>query len=100
ALLAQAHALNTDQPLFSRLWASGFLPSSYQGVRFRAGSAPVLYLEDPPGVIRTTRRGILDAVGALNRMRHESYGDPEIETRIAQYEMAYRIDRKSTRLHS
>ncbi len=48
-LLSQAHALNADQPLFSRLWASGFLPSSYQGVRFRAGSAPVLYLDDPPG---------------------------------------------------
>jgi hypothetical protein len=49
-LLSQAHAINNDQPLFSRLWASGFLPSSYQGVRFRAGSAPVLYLEDPPGI--------------------------------------------------
>ncbi len=49
-LLSQAQALNTDQPLFSRLWGSGFLPSSYQGVRFRAGAAPVLYLEDPPGV--------------------------------------------------
>src|SRR5918998_16875 len=49
-LLSQAHAVNTDQPLFSRLWASGFLPSSYQGVRFGTGSAPVLYLSDPPGV--------------------------------------------------
>ena len=48
-LLSQAHALNTDQPLFSRLWGSGFLPSSHQGVRFRAGSSPVLYLENPPG---------------------------------------------------
>ena len=55
-LLSQAHAINTDQPLFSRLWASGFLPSSYQGVRFRAGSAPVLYLDDPPGINKTTRR--------------------------------------------
>ena len=52
-LLSQAQALNTDQPLFSRLWGSGFLPSSYQGVRFRAGAAPVLYLEDPPGVSKT-----------------------------------------------
>ena len=49
-LLSQAHAINTDQPLFSRLWGSGFLPSSYQGVRFRAGSEPVLYLDDPPGI--------------------------------------------------
>ena len=90
-LLSQAHAINTDQPLFSRLWASGFLPSSYQGVRFRAGSAPVLYLEDPPGITTRTRRDMLDAVRTLNELRHDTYGDPEIETRIAQYEMAYRM---------
>jgi hypothetical protein len=90
-LLSQAHALNTDQPLFSRLWASGFLPSSFQGVRFRAGSTPVLYLDDPPGITKSTRREMLDAVGKLNAMRHDAYGDPEIETRIAQYEMAYRM---------
>jgi uncharacterized protein (DUF1501 family) len=90
-LLSQAHALNTDQPLFSRLWASGFLPSSFQGVRFRAGSTPVLYLDDPPGITKNTRREMLDAVGKLNAMRHDAYGDPEIETRIAQYEMAYRM---------
>jgi Protein of unknown function (DUF1501) len=90
-LLSQAHALNTDQPLFSRLWASGFLPSSFQGVRFRAGSTPVLFLDDPPGITKNTRREMLDAVGKLNAMRHEAYGDPEIETRIAQYEMAYRM---------
>jgi hypothetical protein len=90
-LLSQAHAINTDQPLFSRLWASGFLPSAYQGVRFRAGSEPVLYLEDPPGINATTRRQMLDAVAALNGMARDSYGDPEIETRIAQYEMAYRM---------
>jgi hypothetical protein len=90
-LLSQAHAITTDQPLFSRLWASGFLPSSYQGVRFRAGGAPVLFLEDPPGISRTTRRQMLDAAAKLNTMQHEAYGDPEIETRIAQYEMAYRM---------
>jgi hypothetical protein len=90
-LLSQAHAINTDQPLFSRLWASGFLPSSYQGVRFRAGAAPVLYLQDPPGISKTTRRQMLDAAGKLNAMRHDAYNDPEIETRIAQYEMAYRM---------
>jgi len=90
-LLSQAHAVNTDQPLFSRLWASGFLPSSYQGVRFRAGSEPVLYLEDPPGIEGTTRRQMLDAVARLNGIAKETYGDPEIETRIAQYEMAYRM---------
>jgi hypothetical protein len=90
-LLSQAHALNTDQPLFSRLWSSGFLPSKYQGVRFRAGSNPVLYLQDPPGVGQTTRRQMLDVVAKLNKMKHDAYGDPEIETRIAQYEMAYRM---------
>jgi hypothetical protein len=90
-LLSQAHAINADQPLFSRLWASGFLPSSYQGVRFRAGRTPVLYLDNPPGVSATARREMLDAVSALNEMRHEAFGDPEIETRIAQYEMAYRM---------
>ena len=90
-LLSQAHALTTDQPLFSRLWASGFLPSSYQGVRFRNGGAPVLFLQDPPGIERTTRRQMLDAGARLNLMQREAYGDPEIETRIAQYEMAYRM---------
>src|SRR4051794_5739262 len=84
-LLSQAHAINTDQPLFSRLWASGFLPSSYQGVRFRAGNAPVLYLEDPPGVSKLTRRVMLDAVGKLNSIKREAYAAPEIDTRIAQY---------------
>ena len=90
-LLSQAHALHADQPLFSRLWASGFLPSSYQGIRFRPGGAPVLFLDDPPGINRTARRQMLEAIGRLNRMRHEAYGDPEIETRISQYEMAYRM---------
>ncbi|MDQ3349952.1 MAG: DUF1501 domain-containing protein [Acidobacteriota bacterium] len=90
-LLSQAHAINTDQPLFSRLWASGFLPSSYQGVRFGTGSAPVLYLEDPPGITKKTRRQMLDAVAKLNTFTHDTYGDPEVQTRIAQYEMAYRM---------
>jgi uncharacterized protein DUF1501 len=90
-LLSQANAITADQPLFSRLWGSGFLPSAYQGVRFRAGSAPVLYLEDPPGVSKPTRRAMLDAVKKLNTMKQEAYGDPEIEARIAQYEMAYRM---------
>ncbi|MBI1762231.1 MAG: DUF1501 domain-containing protein [Acidobacteria bacterium] len=90
-LLSTAHALNTDQPLFSRLWSSGFLPSSYQGVRLRGGATPVLYLDDPPGVDKKTRRQMLDAVAKLNKLKHDEYGDPEIETRIAQYEMAYRM---------
>jgi hypothetical protein len=90
-LLSQAHALNTDQPLFSRLWGAGFLPSAYQGVRLRGGATPVLYLDDPPGVSKTTRRQMIDAVAKLNQMKFEAYGDPEIETRISQYEMAYRM---------
>jgi hypothetical protein len=90
-LLSQAHALNTDQPLSSRLWGNGFIPSSHQGVRFRAGSNPVLYLHDPPGLSKTSRREMLDTVVKLNRMKSEAYGDPEIETRISQYEMAYRM---------
>ncbi|MBL8208313.1 MAG: DUF1501 domain-containing protein [Blastocatellia bacterium] len=90
-LLSTAHAINTDQPLFSRLWSSGFLPSNYQGVRLRGGSTPVLYLDNPPGVNQTTRRQMLDAVVKLNKLKSESYGDPEIETRISQYEMAYRM---------
>ena len=90
-LLSQAQALNTDQPLFSRLWGNGFLPSKYQGVRFRAGSEPVLYLSDPEGIDKSTRRRILDSVAKLNHMRESVYGDPEIATRISQYEMAYRM---------
>jgi hypothetical protein len=90
-LLSQAHAINTDQPLFSRLWSSGFLPSSHQGIRFRSGSDPVLYLEDAPGISRETRRRMLDSVAELNRKHADQYGDPEIHTRIRQYEMAYRM---------
>ncbi|HWC76948.1 MAG TPA: DUF1501 domain-containing protein [Blastocatellia bacterium] len=90
-LLSVANAINTDQPLFSRLWGNGFLPSSYQGVRFRGSGEPVLYLADPPGVNKTTRRQMLDVVAKLNKIKAEAYGDPEIETRIAQYEMAYRM---------
>jgi hypothetical protein len=90
-LLSLSNTPNNDQPLFSRLWGSGFLPSSYQGIRFRSGSNAVLYLENPEGIERGTRRSMLDALEKLNRMRHETYGDPEIETRIAQFEMAYRM---------
>jgi hypothetical protein len=90
-LISQAEAINADQPLFSRLWSSGFLPSSYQGIRFRAGSDPVLYLADPPGINKTTRRELLDAVCKLDRIASESYLDPEIATRVAQYEMTYRM---------
>src|SRR5437879_2454879 len=84
-MLSQAQALNPDQPLFSRLWGTGSLPSNPQRVRFRAGSDPVLYLSDPPGIEKNTPRRMLDALGRLNAMRAEVYGDPEIETSIQQY---------------
>ncbi|HZP01056.1 MAG TPA: DUF1501 domain-containing protein [Terriglobia bacterium] len=90
-LISQANALNPDQPLFSRLWGNGFLPSKYQGVKFRAGADPVLYLSDLPGVSKATRRRMLDGLAKLNKMWFDAYGDPEIETRISQYEMAYRM---------
>ena len=90
-LISQPSGLNIDQPLFSRLWGSGFLPSNYQGVKFRSSGDPVLYLADPPGVDRSTRRGMLDAVSSLNKVHADAYHDPEIETRISQYEMAFRM---------
>ncbi len=79
------------QPLYSRLWGSGFLPTRYQAVKFRAGREPVLYLNDPGGFTREDRRHYLDSLAAMNRVRLGEYGDPEIENRIAQYEMAYRM---------
>lgn len=80
-----------DQPLYDRLWGSGFLPSRHQGVKFRSQGDPVLYLSDPPGIDRAARRDMLDDVAALNRQRLATAGDPEIETRIAQYELAFRM---------
>src|SRR5262249_37894230 len=90
-LISQANALNPDQPLFSRLWGSGFLPSNHQGVKFRSSGDPLLYLSDQPGIDRSARRRMLDGLEKLNRMKAQAYGDPEIDTRIAQYEMAYRM---------
>jgi hypothetical protein len=80
-----------DQPLYDRLWGSGFLPTQHQGVKFRNGGDPVLWLSNPPGVDRQTRRETLDELGALNQRRHDALGDPEIATRIAQYELAFRM---------
>ncbi len=79
------------QALYTRLWGSGFLPSRYQGVKFRSQGDPVLYLSNPGGVSRDRRRMFLDDLAALNRIQLEERADPEIETRIAQYEMAYRM---------
>ena len=79
------------QPLYDRLWGAGFLPSRHQGVLFRSGSNPVLYLNNPKGITDRLRRQSLDHIRQLNEMRFDEYQDPEIKTRIAQYEMAYRM---------
>jgi hypothetical protein len=79
------------QPLYSRLWGSGFLPTRYQGVKFGSGRDPVLYLSNPDGFDRDDRRHYLDDLAVLNRIQQQQYGDPEIETRIEQYEMAFRM---------
>src|SRR6516225_359727 len=80
-----------DQPLYDRLWGSGFLPTRYQGVKLRGGKEPVLYLSNPAGCTPQTRRGMLDDLSELNQLKHADTGDPEILTRISQYEMAYRM---------
>ncbi len=79
------------QPLYDRLWGSGFLPSKFQGVKFRSVGDPVLYLSDPAGMTRDDRRSYLDTLNQLNRQQLENFGDPEISTRIAQYEMAFKM---------
>src|SRR4051812_16365043 len=80
-----------DQPLYSRLWGNGFLPSVHQGVQFRAGAEPVLYLDNPPGVSSAGRRKMLDRLRDLHQMEFDATLDPAINARIAQYEMAYRM---------
>lgn len=79
------------QPLYARLWGSGFLPSSHQGVQFRAGKDPVLYLTNPTGVTRSARRDLLDGLNELHQLEHQRRLDPLIEQRIAQSEMAFRM---------
>ncbi|QDV24760.1 DUF1501 domain-containing protein [Aureliella helgolandensis] len=79
------------QALFTRMWSSGFLPTRFNGVALRSSGDPVLYLPNPPGVTRQDRRQMLDSLAVLNRHRHQQIGDPEIQTRIAQYEMAFRM---------
>ncbi len=81
----------SDQPLYDHYWGSGFLPSRYQGVKLRNSKDPVLYLRDPDGMPRALRRGMLDGISDLNQMQLVQTNDPEIATRIRQYEMAYRM---------
>jgi hypothetical protein len=80
-----------DQPLYSRLWGSGFLPSEYQGVQFRSGKEPVLYLDNPAGISEKGRRLALDRLRDLHDLQKQELGDPEVEARIGQYEMAFRL---------
>lgn len=81
------------QALFTRMWSSGFLPSSHNGVALRSTGDPVLYVQNPPGVTANERRIMLDAIGQLNQRSFERLGDPDIQTRISQYEMAFRMQR-------
>ena len=79
------------QALFTRMWQSGFLPTRHNGVALRSGADPVLYIQNPPGVAADNRRAMLDGLGKLNALNHDRFGDPETATRIAQYEMAFRM---------
>ena len=90
-MLSQGTGKNPGQPLFSRLWGSGYLPSNHQGVQLRPGKNPVLYLANPNGIDAAARRKMLDDLAQLNALRQEVTGDPETTTRIAQYEMAFRM---------
>ena len=90
-LISHGSGADANQGLLERLWGSGFLPSSHQGVKLRGSGDAVLYLSDPKGVNRNLRRKMLDGIAALNQRQLEKTGDPEIATRIAQYEMAFRM---------
>lgn len=81
----------TGQPLYSRLWGNGFLPTEHQGVQFRSGADPVLFLNNPENYDGEDREEMLDYLRQMNDIQHSTYGDPEINARISQYEMAYRM---------
>ncbi|GMW01386.1 MAG: hypothetical protein AMXMBFR84_25230 [Candidatus Hydrogenedentota bacterium] len=91
ALSSRGSGRPSCQPLYDRLWGSGFLPSVYQGVKFQGNGDPVLYLSNPDGVSSSLRRRMLDDVAAINQESHAEYQDPETVTRIEQYELAYRM---------
>jgi hypothetical protein len=90
-MISHGSGKDSNQGLLERLWGSGFLPSNHQGVKLRSSGDPVLYLSDPPGIDRELRRQMLDRLGQLNQLQLEDTGDPEIATRIAQFELAYRM---------
>lgn len=86
-----SRGIGNGQGVYSKLWTNGFLDSVHQGVQLSSGEDPVLYLKDPQGLSREDRRIMLDHLGELNQISHEKFGDPEINTKIHQYEMAYRM---------
>jgi hypothetical protein len=90
-VLTSTGAAGQQQPIATRQWSAGFLPSKYQGVHFRSKGDAVLYMNNPPGVTREQQRDVIDAVEKLNRLRGEVVDDPEIATRISQYEMAFKM---------
>ena len=91
AMTSRDKEASCGQIFYDFYWGSGFLPTKYQGVKFRGSGDPVLYLSNPQGVSRSLRRSMLDDLAKLNEAKLEDYGDPEIATRISQYEMAYKM---------
>jgi hypothetical protein len=91
ALVSRPSGPTNAQPLHERMWGSGFLPTKYQGVRFNSGQDPVLFLSNPTGITRDTRRAMLDDVAEINRLKLAEYQDADIQARIDQYEMAFRM---------
>jgi hypothetical protein len=90
-MISRGTGRKNGEPLYDRLWGSGFLPSRLQGVKFRSVGDPVLNLSNPPGVSSSTRRQMLDDLATLNRLNLEAFGDPEIAARIEQYELSFRM---------
>jgi hypothetical protein len=90
-MVAKSTNVEQVQAISARLWSSGFLPGTHAGVSLRTAGDPILYINDPPGVSRDVRRASLDGVNALNELNYQQLGDPQTQTRIQQYELAYRM---------
>src|SRR5260370_848792 len=97
-VLTSTGASGQKQPIAARQWHSGFLPSKFQGVHFRSQGDPVLYVGSPPGVTPQRQKDVIDAAAKLNRVENERHDDPEIATRISQYEMAFRMQSRLPKL--
>ena len=90
-MISRPSGKGNEQPLHERMWSAGFLSPRFQGVRFSSGKDPVLYLNNPPGITPDRRRAMLDDIAGLNKIKLDDYQDPEIQARIDQYEMAFRM---------